>query len=159
MNELECRGLFEEVRDNLCTLFPEHKTAIHEYRLEFNNGKRMLGNCSYKEKRIKVSRWHLKGSSEENIEDTLRHEFAHAIAYMEHGAKAWNHGALWSAVARVCGANPSSTNDAFDVEKPPSKYTLVCEGCGETYARHRMPRGAKYGCGKCGTTLQVKKHW
>lgn len=133
---------------------------LADYTLQFNRTKRMLGQCNYTKKLIKISEYHLEGSEDASVLDTLKHECAHAYAYEKHGAAAANHGYLWQQAAVLLGANPSSTSKtAYTKQRPASKYTLTCPQCGAVGGRHRMAKGARYSCGHCHTEMIITKNW
>lgn len=80
------------------------------YTFRFNNRlTRVLGRCNYTTKIIELSTKYTLANYDNIavIEDTIRHEIAHAIAYILFGEKARGHGRYWKHVAVEVGAKPS----------------------------------------------------
>lgn len=130
------------------------------YKLVFSRGKKTLGYADLGIKEIGISKWHIEGSSTDSVKDTILHEIAHAIAYEKYGEQ--GHGNLWKKVCLEIGANPERLKgNAFNIQKPPSKYTLTCPECGKVYTRHRMVKHLSYLCSICvgKPKLNIKKNW
>ena len=97
--------LIEHTRESAIKLATE---LIEEYGLDGwrfcidKDAKSMdrLGLCVYSTKTISVSAWVFTDLNEE-VEDTIRHELAHAIV-----GKGHEHGLKWKATARNVGAKP-----------------------------------------------------
>jgi len=104
----------------------------------FDRARRRLGACRIREKRLTLSA-HLTASlPPAEVEDTVRHEIAHAIDAERRGRS--NHDATWKALARACGATPQRTftgdlPDDADV----APYRAVCPSCGVSSGLHRQP--------------------
>ncbi len=90
------------------------------------------------------------------VEDTLRHEIAHAVAYLRHGREAMNHGPLWRAVAREVGAHPSATCRAAPLA--PAPWTMICLRCGRTVPLYRRPKhpSSAYRHKRCGGAMRLQ---
>lgn len=156
MDQKQFKAMFQELKEGAVRFHSD----LQKYHLRINASKRTLGSCNRRERLITVSKWHIQGSSEDSLRDTILHEFAHALAYARHGNKAWNHGPLWKEACGDLGANPNRISyQAYDVERPPAKYTLRCPQCGIEDRRHRMSRGAKYSCVRCGSEIEIIQHW
>jgi len=99
----------------------------------WNNRKRGFGVCRYGFKRVELSLplTRLNGAAE--VEDTIRHEIAHALA----GADA-KHGYAWRAQCLVTGARLERCYDSAKVVQPPSKHEAVCPKCGRVVKRNRL---------------------
>lgn len=83
---------------------------------------RALGTCNYRKQEIALSkRWTLATPWEE-VEDTIRHEIAHALA----GGKA-GHGKLWQEKAVLVGAKPQTLYDGpvRTRDVAPAKYEMI----------------------------------
>ncbi len=90
-------------------LMDEHGLA--DWTLMLVESKHRLGDCSFRDRVIRISRRHVLDGSAAQIQDTVLHEIAHAIA-----GPAAGHGPLWKAVARRIGATPRASiweKDAF----------------------------------------------
>jgi predicted SprT family Zn-dependent metalloprotease len=126
------------------------------YSFKFDNARRRFGCCNYTYEIISLS----KGLCEKNldnpelIEDTIRHEIAHAICLAVHGRDAKGHGSEWKAICVQVGANPIRCYDGDAVESVDSKYTATCPECDMKYPIHKLGKRFKNGlrskaCGKC----------
>jgi len=100
---------------------------------------RKFGLAVYRQREIHLNP-HLLGTSE--LDDTVRHEFAHFLAKDRYGEG--GHGKKWQYCARLVGARPTTYVDvslaaAQEVIKASSKYQYGCElGC--TYPAYRRWR-------------------
>jgi len=113
--------------------------------------KRRAGQCHYGNKTIALSKKLIQENLDrpESIEDTIRHEIAHAISYHIYGRRGKGHGYLWKNIAVQVGAKPSRCYDSKKYQPAPSKYTLKCNNCGKTSPRHRKPKHS-FSCSPCG---------
>lgn len=112
--------------------------------------KRKLGCCNYSFQRITLSVHYVDQNFEDKfylIEDTIRHEMAHAFSYEFYGSRLGRgHGDHWKFTCKQVGADPTRTKSDVNMTY---KYSLVCPSCGETRANyHRKPKTNK-ACGKC----------
>jgi len=92
--------------------------------------------------RIRLSRYI---SSDEQAIETLRHEYAHAVAELEHRSKP-GHGPLWRRLAVEMGARPRSCGKGPLLAVPLVQPS--CEACGQAYAP-RARRSHRLRCGAC----------
>jgi len=116
------------------------------YRFRFNNKKRAVGTCSYRNKTIELSLAIIATNPElETVENTIRHEIAHAFTKHIYGTRTKGHDRYWKHTARACGADDrASTNKVVGAT---GKYTLICPtGC--EFPSHRIKK-AESSCGKC----------
>ena len=65
----------------------EYELYNHYWHFDFQNKKVALGTCSYRDKRISLSKWYVELNEEDEVEDTILHEIAHALSYIRHGLK------------------------------------------------------------------------
>ncbi len=93
---------------------------LAEWQVVFDNSKRRAGLCKMTEKRVSFSRNHIETNSLGVLRDTILHEFAHAIAYVEH--RDIGHGVLWKSVAKKIGATPKAKGT---YELPTAPWLLV----------------------------------
>jgi len=63
----------------------KEKWGLSDWELKFSNQKRHLGYCRPKKKIISLSRAFMQTNSFPVIKDTLLHEVAHALHYIETG--------------------------------------------------------------------------
>lgn len=125
------------------------------YTFKFDYAKRRFGCCNYKYKTISLSKplceinlHQLEGK----ITDTILHELAHAFCVEIYGRKdGRGHDHKWQSIALQIGSDGKrcfNHSDFGGIEKPNSKYTLVCNTCGHEASMHRQPKYAR-SCGKC----------
>lgn len=91
---------------------------------------------------IQVTDRLLRYGPDEEIHDTIRHEFAHVMA----GYVA-DHDVDWRLWARKLGANPDGSNYAM-----PRKYEARC--CGTAYGLMRLRKNVSYSCSACDMPLR-----
>lgn len=140
----------------------EHGLFDKLWHFDFESCKRTLGRCHYYAKKITLSKWYVELNNENDVEDTILHEIAHALAFLRYGTKGKGHGKLWKQVCREIGARPERLHKGI-LEYPDNhhKYVDTC-GCDITYKRHRIRKGVKYRCPKCKEPLfnsKEKKRW
>lgn len=108
-------------------------------------------------------------ATENNFYDTIRHEYAHALATRREGRRC-GHSAVWRKYAVMVGANPRATYVADEKEvehrinqlsKKGKGYTVTCEKCNHVFVYQRMGKivkallngsgnDGKYTCPVCG---------
>ena len=104
----------------------------------YDRARRRLGACHGSKKRITLSSHLAPQLPAEDVEDTIRHEIAHAIDWERRGRSA--HDATWRALARACGARPERTfNGDLPDGAESALYRAVCPSCGIEAGRHRQP--------------------
>ena len=82
---------------------PELSLWDQGWRFEIcKRAKSRAGVCMHRKKLVKVSAWCFGSMADGKLEDTIRHEVAHAVA----GPYA-KHGPAWKNAALECGASPS----------------------------------------------------
>ena len=138
------------------TYYGEHKISAKQigYRFEFNNRKQAFGTCHYTQKKISLS---LPLCSENldkihtNIQNTILHEIAHAFCFYIYGSNLGKgHGSYWVSIAKQIGCNGNRCFDSSKVNMPKSKYTLICDTCGNQTPKHKLTsRINNFACGKC----------
>ncbi len=111
-----------------------------DVRLEIANLRSRYGD--QKGDRIRLSRYI---SSDEQAIETLRHEYAHAVAELKHGSKA-GHGRLWRRLAIEMGARPRSCGKGPLLAVPLLQPS--CAACGHAHAprARRSPRARCRAC-------------
>lgn len=135
----------------------DHGLFKRNWIFSFESCKRSLGRCHYNAKKIALSKWYVELNEEEDIEDTILHEIAHALSFTRHGKKGTGHGRLWKDICIEIGATPKATHKGL-LEYPNNhhKYVDTC-CCGTTFKRHRLSIGRSYRCPKCLQNLFVEK--
>jgi predicted SprT family Zn-dependent metalloprotease len=123
-------------------LMNEH--GLHDWQFCFDRAKRRAGSCRHKRKLITLSSNYAEKNSEEDIQDTILHEIAHALAGPKVG-----HGPEWKLICLQIGARPARCYDDA-VVMPKGRYHATCGACRKQFHRHRRPRGRGYYCLACG---------
>lgn len=133
-------------------LLDEHGLLDQGWTFGFNGNKRRVGVCRYRERRIEVSRHYLALTPWAEIEDTIRHEVAHAVVGPGH-----KHGHVWKLAAIRLGARPAAcTTTAVSTAKP--NWILSCPTCPRTWERFRLSNrlhGAR--CPRCHVPLTITR--
>ena len=99
-------------------MMDEH--GLKHWSLYFSQGHRLLGRCAYRDQTIFISRYHAVNYPPEQVNDTILHEIAHALA----GAQA-KHGPEWKAIALRIGATPTAI--AHEKDNPERKERELLE--------------------------------
>jgi len=125
------------------------------WHFDFEYCKRSLGRCHYSLRKITLSKWYVKLNEEDDVEDTILHEIAHALGFIRYGRE--GQGTLWKTICREIGASPERTHKGI-LEYPNNhyKYSDDCI-CGITHERHRISTNRKYHCSKCNQPVFSKK--
>ena len=140
----------------------DHGLFDNLWHFDFEACKRTLGRCHYNLKKITLSKWYVELNGEDDVEDTILHEIAHALSFLRYGSKGKGHGRLWKNICKEIGARPERLHKGI-LEYPNNhhKYVDTC-GCDITYKRHRIRKGSQYRCPKCKEPLfnyKEKKEW
>jgi predicted SprT family Zn-dependent metalloprotease len=137
-----------EVRDLANELMTKHGLIAIGWRLGFDSAKRRCGLCSYRKKVISLSVYTCFRMPLSEVEDTIKHEIAHALVGPGH-----NHDWVWKAKAREIGAKPDRCS-SIEVERPTGKYVAHCS-C-STHYLYRRPKYdlSSYRCAKCRQKLE-----
>lgn len=138
----------EDARDLAHELMAEFGLLQKGWRFAWMSTKRLLGQCQYGSMEIKLSGPYTDLNTASHVEQTIRHEIAHALA--GYGAA---HGPDWVSMAYQCGViNPASKCKDDDLVMPKGRYQATCETCDTVYSMHKRGRNMdqKY-CGKCRT--------
>ena len=135
------------------TVFDEYTISAREigYRFEFDNCKRSFGRCFYVSKKITLSLPLCEvnlDKVETRITNTMLHELAHAFSVHIFGRNGKGHGEHWKNVARQIGCDAQRCYDSNSVNKPASKYTLICDACNKETPKYKKTTRS-YACGDC----------
>ena len=107
----------------------------------FDRARRRLGVCRPRDKRITLSAHLSRTLPEAEVEDTVRHEVAHALDHelnpSRRGRRA--HDATWRALARRCGAAPERCFTGDVPTDPTAPYAAACPSCGASRDLYRQP--------------------
>lgn len=124
--------------------------------LVWKNLRVSAGIARYRTWSISLSRILL--NTEERLENTLAHEYAHLLAVHRHGPKAGNHGPHWKEAMRDLGYEPT-VRHSYEVERNERRQQAVyqCTRCGAMIPRaRRLPKGRTYVHAACGGAVKLK---
>jgi len=95
-----------------------HHHGLRQWSFQFDYGTRRAGSCQYDKCVVTMSYDYAKQASEEELQDTLLHEIAHALV-----GKAHNHDDVWRAkVVEIGGSGNRCHNRRFT----PPRYIMKC---------------------------------
>ena len=131
------------------------ENGLYNWSISINRrNKRKLGSCKFKDalgneiNTIEISSWLFKHFPD-RVNNTVRHEVAHALAGYEAG-----HGPYWKKMARRIGARPIAR--AYDISQKdiPYIWETVCSSCDivtkKTFRRRSFKTLENRICKKCG---------
>jgi len=123
------------------------------YYFEFNGRlSNVLGRCNYTHKRIQLSTKYVNLNWDKHsdmVEDTIRHEIAHAIAYHLYGSI--GHGHDWQSVAKQLGAmSKARSKNSSNIVSTRKKRNIIfeCPNCDNQISFARTPKKSR-ACGSC----------
>ena len=118
------------------------------WQFKWDSAKKRFDRCNYQKKVISLSRHLTKINPQVHVEDTIRHEIAHALDAEDRGKS--DHSHHWKRWARKCGANTDRCYSSFQVNTPEAPFYTYCPNC-ETYSPRyrRIKNGRIYACGQC----------
>lgn len=128
-----------EVRELTTILMAKHHLMRDGWMLKIGRAVRQAGSCNRSRKTITISGSIAKLNSKTEVQDTILHEIAHALA-----PRGSQHGSDWQEIAVKVGARPERCMDA-NLPVPPARYIGTCPN-GHTVESIRMRRCS---CGKC----------
>lgn len=138
----------EDAENLALTLMEDNGVGTWSFR--FDNAKRRCGSCHHGKRTITLSRHFVTLNSAADVEDTIRHEIAHALAGFKAG-----HGVQWQMWAIRLGARPERCVE--NVDMPEGGIEGVCApDCTVRHIRHRMPPkrlANAYQCNRCYTPV------
>ncbi len=97
--------------------------------------------------------------SKVRLEATLRHEYAHLLAYSRCGAAGRGHGAAWRLAMSDLGV-AAEVRHRFDVRRNASRQVVIyrCDRCEAVIERkRRLPRGRLYLHVDCGGSIRLAR--
>ena len=122
------------------------KWGLSEWELVFSNQKRHLGYCRPKKKIISISKAFMATNPFPLIKDTLLHEIAHALHFLETGKT--NHSNGWKKFALTVGCEPKRCATGEGLKMPEGNYVGICPVCEKTTNFYRKVRRS-YACNQC----------
>lgn len=112
---------------------------LDDWKFEFDNAVRRFGCCKFNTKTISLSEKLTLSNDLKHVEDTIRHEIAHALA----GAQA-GHGHVWKRKAVELGCRPSPYCSR-EVVSVPRAFEGTCPNGHKTQSHKRN----RLSCSKC----------
>lgn len=145
----------EQVRQEILAQLPKttlgrrYYSRLKAYRIVLNPRlTRTYGYCRYGRRQIDLSVPLSEVNDREYVQNTIRHEFAHALV----GPGASAHGTAWKKACTLTGANPIRCYDR-KVQSPP-RWAAFCRECGTHVGNYRTKDRAatwNHDCPACGT--------
>lgn len=118
--------------------------GISDWRFGYDSAKRRAGACHGSRKLITLSSFFATHNSAEEIQGTIVHEIAHALApASEH------HGPIWRAIAIAMGDSGDRCYDNKKVIMPKGRFVYECPGCKKEVHRHKRIGSSGTACGTC----------
>ena len=107
------------------------------YKFEWMTRKRTLGLCNYSRKVIYLSEDYVFNNIVELVEDTIRHELAHAFSHFIYGYVGVGHNRYWRHCCVQVGANPQRCKSKDDgLVQAAGKYILRHTETHEVYSNY-----------------------
>lgn len=126
-------------------------------KLTWKNLRVTAGIAFYHRREIVLSTLVL--NTQERLESTLKHEYAHLLAVSRHGLKKGaGHGAAWRQAMRDLGLKPVVHHN-YEVQRNSTRQKVVyrCMKCGTKVDRaRRLPRRRRYVHANCGGDLKLE---
>lgn len=128
-------------------LMREYGLLARGWNFGWMRATKTLGRCYYLRQEIKLSQSFVDLNEEDKVEETIRHEIAHALVGMGHG-----HGEEWKSTAYMVGCkDPKARCTDDDLKMAEGRYVAECGECGHRYSRHRPTKpGARFSCSRHG---------
>lgn len=117
----------------------------------FNNAINRLGVCKWVQKRIELSKQFVLSNNEYTVEQTIRHEIAHALDSKIRGFS--NHDNVWKNIAIQCGHTGERTGES-NYDESVYKWLGECPNHGILGRWTRRPNDNKF-CKKCSSKVQI----
>ena len=136
-------------RDEAVTLAEDllAEFGLSSWQVRFERKITRLGACRYVDRVILLSRPLVDVNERALIEDTIRHEIAHAMLPPEAA-----HGPQWEAQCAITGARPVAGYYRDEITMPPAPWVLRCQhGCESP--RYRRPTSV-WRCRRHGATMR-----
>jgi hypothetical protein len=128
---------------------------LPRWKFEFDDAVRRFGCCHRKGLyrfgstdelaaggKITLSRALVLRNERADVEDTIRHEIAHALCPPKAG-----HGPLWKSMCKRTGAKPERCYDHEEVDAPEGDWSATCGVCGVVHYKFRRPKRELW-CGR-----------
>lgn len=120
----DVKRLYDECLNLLNDLSPLYYNVVKQYTLTFGNKKNSYGSCNYRNMTIIIHMYSCEHIENEEVNDTILHEMAHAIDRGVNGVSS-GHGYPWKKICREIGCKPESRSDAGQDVIKKSKFVLI----------------------------------
>jgi predicted SprT family Zn-dependent metalloprotease len=129
----------QEAEGRVRGLMVQH--GLSDWTFRWDRAIRRFGYCLARQKVISLSQQLVALNEWPQVENTILHEVAHAIAGPGIG-----HGRAWKEIALRIGCTGERCYNGTEVRTPAAKFIGACPGCGVTVQRNRRKRIA---CSRC----------
>jgi len=167
-----CEERLRELREQTAELWPDldmPKIPVTYNLRGHTAGMLRLRNGGLRDLRINGELLQTKAYTDDMVENTLGHEWAHAIQYVKYFAEPWRgsiyrrvHGEWWKQIMQRLGLEPTRCHNYQTISaRRQRSVEYLCQGCDKVYQfttrRHnKVLQGHSYGCGECrGKLLEV----
>ncbi len=140
------RALALQLMDELGRELLGTTLAAYGWTFGFDRARKRLGVCRIHQKRITLSTHLSQTLPAADVEDTVRHEIAHAIDVERRGRS--SHDRTWKALAVACGAAPARCFHGDLPDDPRAPYVATCPSCGAAHSLYRQPATPRH-CTSC----------
>ena len=121
------------------------KHDLHDWSLKFSSTKRIMGQCFFCEKEIRISRPFYEANKKDYYDEmwqTALHEIAHALAFIHDNDHC--HGEAWRKWCGVVGTPANVTGSGRDFNRVTPKYNLINSVTDEIIGHYyRKPKRVK----------------
>ncbi len=127
--------------------------GLPNWSARLDHARQRCGSCHFQRREITLSRHFVSLNDTAEVEATILHEVAHALAGPHAG-----HGPAWQRIAHQIGAPSAATNGSARMPQPP--WGLRCTACTRIVAmRHRRSLDLdRVRCKHCGISRGML-HW
>jgi len=134
----------------LCATYP----IGYRPRIVWKNYRVSAGMAFYRIGVIALS--NLVLDDEIKMTDTLKHEYAHLMAFARHGRKGVGHGPEWAEAMRELGLEPRvQHNYPVRRNRQRQQVAYTCQRCGVLLVRaKRLPKRRRYSHVGCGGSIK-----
>jgi predicted SprT family Zn-dependent metalloprotease len=123
----------------------EYGLSQDGWTFSYDQHQTRFGAAHYSPKQITMSLYLVYMNERSEVEETIRHEIAHALLGPGYG-----HSHAWKVVAKLVGSTGSRCYSHENVLSPKGRLTATCSTCSRIYHRHRqVKRNRKLFCGVC----------
>lgn len=114
---------------------------LDDWEFKLNDNKSLCGKCLWRKKRIELSRTYIKLNDVDDVEATILHEIAHALAGEKEG-----HGKKWKEIAEAIGCKHLKSIAPKTIKEAKPKFKGKCPKCGHIVYGNKRSRIA---CSRC----------